>query len=98
VKSTQKRDFQPDPSELIFFGNIVDPVEVLILAKCYCFMATRFLRVDIQSCQKNCFFLGTNYLRKSNITSSFIELQSLFYAHFKANKWHLRLELRAYLA
>jgi hypothetical protein len=48
-------------------------------------MATTILRADIQSRKKNSFF-GTSCLRKSGITSALIAIQSMFYAHFKANK------------
>jgi hypothetical protein len=48
-------------------------------------MATRFLREDIESCQKTV-FLGTSFLRNSGITSALIAINSPFYAHFKANK------------
>jgi hypothetical protein len=57
-----------------------------IPAKFYCFMATRFLRADIQRCQKNYWGGGTSCLSKSDITTDLIEIQSLFYAHFKSNK------------
>jgi hypothetical protein len=60
-------------------------MEISILAKFYCFMATSFLRADIQNCQKTRFF-GTSCLRKSGVTSALIEIQGSFYAHFKANK------------
>jgi hypothetical protein len=60
-------------------------MELSIPAKFYCFMATTFLRADIQTCQKTN-FLGTGCFRKSGITSALIEIQSSFYAHFKANK------------
>jgi hypothetical protein len=56
-----------------------------IPANFYCFMTTKFLRADIQSCQKTHFF-GTSCLRKSGITSVIIEIQSSFYTHFRANK------------
>jgi hypothetical protein len=58
---------------------------ISIPAKFYCFMATRFLAADIQSCQKTRFFC-TSCLRKSGITSAWIEIQSSFYAYFKANE------------
>jgi hypothetical protein len=48
-------------------------------------LATGFLRADIQSCKK-IHFLGTGSRRKSGITSAVIEIQSSFYAHFKAKK------------
>jgi hypothetical protein len=67
------------------FWEIVVPTEIIMSAKFYCFMATRFLTADIQSCQKTSFF-GTSCLRKSGITSARIEIQSSFYAHFKANE------------
>jgi hypothetical protein len=60
-------------------------MEISIPAKFYCFLATTFLRADIQNCQKT-HFLATSCLRKSGITSALIELQSLFYANFKDNK------------
>jgi hypothetical protein len=87
IKLTQKRDIsKPTPSELNdFFCEIVVPMEISIPAKFYCFMATRFLKADIQSCQKT-HFLGTSCLTKSGITSALIEIQSSFYAHFKATK------------
>jgi hypothetical protein len=69
----------------MIFREIVVPMEASIPAKFYWFTATRFLRVDIQSCQKTN-FLGTSCLRKSGITSALIEVQSSFYANFKANK------------
>jgi hypothetical protein len=55
--SNQHRS-QPDPLRIeLFFCEIVVPMEILsIPAKFYCFMATRVLRADIQSCQKNSFF------------------------------------------
>jgi hypothetical protein len=61
-------------------------METGIPAKFYCFMATRFLRADIQSCQKNSFFLATSCLRKSGITSALTEIQSSLYARFKASR------------
>jgi hypothetical protein len=48
-------------------------------------MATTFFRADIQSRQKTS-FLAQVVLKKSGITSALIEIQSSFYAHFKANK------------
>jgi hypothetical protein len=69
----------------MIFCGIVVPMEVSIPAKFYCFMATRFLRADIQSCPK-IHSLGTSCLRKSGITSALIQIQSSFYAHFKANE------------
>jgi hypothetical protein len=39
------------------FCEIVAPMEINIPAKFHCFMATRFLKADIQSCQKTLFFL-----------------------------------------
>jgi hypothetical protein len=64
IKSTQKRDISnPTPSELNNFCDIVVPIEISIPAKFYCFMATRFLRADIQSCQKNSLF-GHKLLKK----------------------------------
>jgi pantothenate kinase len=61
-------------------------MDLIIPAKFYCYMATRFLRSDIQSCQTTN-FLGTSCLRKKRgITSTLTETQSSFYAHFKANK------------
>jgi hypothetical protein len=57
--------------------EIVVPVEISIPAKFCWFMATRFLRADIQSCKKTR-FLASNCLRKSGITSAFIEIQSSF--------------------
>jgi hypothetical protein len=84
--NTEKRQFQPDPFRIErFFREMVVPMGISILAKFYCFKATRFLRADIQSCQKTR-FLATSCLRKSGITSALIEIQSSFYAHFKANK------------
>jgi hypothetical protein len=81
--NTEKRHFQPDPLRIEwFFCEILVPMEINITAKFYCFMATR---ADIQSCQKTR-FLATSCLRKSGITSALIEIQSSFYAHFKANK------------
>jgi hypothetical protein len=73
------------PSELNDICEIVVPIEISIPAKFYCFMATSFLASGIQSCQKTRFF-GTSCLRKSGITSAQIEIQSSFYAHFKANE------------
>jgi hypothetical protein len=61
-------------------------MEISIPAKVYCFVATRFLPADIQSCQKKLSFFSTSCLRKSGIPSALIEIQSSFYAHFKANK------------
>jgi hypothetical protein len=69
----------------MFFCEIVVPMEISIPAKFYCFMATRLLRADIQICQITR-FLTTSFLRKSGITSTLIEIQSLFYSHFKANE------------
>jgi hypothetical protein len=60
-------------------------MQISIPAKFCCFMATRFLRADIQICQKTR-FLGISCLRKSGIRSALIEIQSSFYANFKANK------------
>jgi hypothetical protein len=67
-----------------FFYETVVPKEISIPAKFYCFMATRFFRADIRSCQP--VFRAQVALEKSGITSGLIEIQSLFYAHFKANK------------
>jgi hypothetical protein len=69
----------------MIFCETAVPMEIRIPAKFYCFMATRFLRADIQNCQKIS-FLGTRCLGKSGITSAVIEIQSLFYADVKANK------------
>jgi hypothetical protein len=56
--NTEKRHFQPDPLRTeSFFCEIVVPVEISIPARFYCFMATRLLTADIQSCQKTRFFL-----------------------------------------
>jgi hypothetical protein len=83
VKSTQvtTRPLQ----KWMIFCEIVVSIEISISAKFYCFMATRFLAVDIKSCQKTHFF-STSCLRKGGITSARIEIQSLFYVHFKANE------------
>jgi hypothetical protein len=87
IKSTQKRDISNLTSSELewFFCEIVVRIEISIPAKFYCFMATRFLTADIQSSQKTHFFC-TSCLRKSGITSAWIEIQSSFYAHLKANK------------
>jgi hypothetical protein len=64
IKSAQKRGISNlNPSELNVFCEIVVPMEISIRTKFYCFMATRFLTADIQSCQKMRFF-GTSSLRK----------------------------------
>jgi hypothetical protein len=73
------------PSELNDFCEILVPMEISIPAKFYCFMATRFLRADIQNCQKTC-VLATSCLRKNSMTSALVEIRSSFYANFKANK------------
>jgi hypothetical protein len=83
VKSTQVTTWPPQ--NWMIFCDIVVPMEISIPVKFYCFIATRFLTADIQSCPKTR-FLGTSCLRKSGISSALIEMQSSFYAHFKANK------------
>jgi hypothetical protein len=53
--SNQHRS-QPDtPQNWMNFCEIVIPMEISIPAKFYCFMATRFLRADILSCQETNF-------------------------------------------
>jgi hypothetical protein len=69
----------------MIFGEIVIPMDISIAAKFYCFMTTRFLTADIQIVKKRVFF-GTICIRKSGITFARLEIQSSFYAHFKANK------------
>jgi hypothetical protein len=69
----------------MIFCDIVVPIEISIPAKFYCLIATKFLTADIQSCQKMR-FVGKSCLRKSGITSARIQIQSSFYAHFKANE------------
>jgi hypothetical protein len=71
------------PQNRMIFCEIVVPVGVSIPAKFYCFIATRFLRANIQNCKKKTRFFSTRCLRKSVITSALIEIQSSFYAHFK---------------
>jgi hypothetical protein len=83
VKSTQVTNRLPQ--NWMISCEIVVPMEISIAAKFHWFMATRVLRADIQSCQKTS-FLARSCLWKSGITSTLIELQSSFYAHFKANK------------
>jgi hypothetical protein len=61
------------------------PMVISVPAKFYCIMETRCLTADIQNCQKTC-SVGISCLRKSSITCALIEIQSSFYAHFKANK------------
>jgi hypothetical protein len=85
--SNQHRS-QPNPLRI----EIVDPMEISIPAKFYRFMATTFLRPDIQSFKKTC-FLATSCQRKSGITSALNEIQSSFYAHFKANKMPFPIDL-----
>lgn len=48
-------------------------------------VATRFLNVDNQICQKTC-SLCISCLRRSGITSASVEVQSSFYAAFKAKE------------
>jgi hypothetical protein len=62
--------------------EIVVPMEKSIPAKFYSFTATRFLTADIQNCQKSAFSAQVVF----GITYALIELQSSFYAHFKAKK------------
>jgi hypothetical protein len=78
----EKRHFQPEPLRIEW---VFVRLAISIPAKFYCFMTTRFLTADIQICQKTSLF-GTSCLRKSGITSTRIEEQILFYAHFKANE------------
>jgi hypothetical protein len=83
--NTEKWHFQPNPLRIQWFFDIEVPMEISIPAKFYWFLATRFLRADIQSWQKTC-FLGTSCLRKSGTTATLTKIQSSFYPHFKANK------------
>jgi hypothetical protein len=60
-------------------------MEICIPAKMYCFITTRLLTADIQRCQKTRYWPQV-VLEKSGITSAMIDIQSSFYAHFKASK------------
>jgi hypothetical protein len=51
IKSTKVTQPDPHRNEMVFC-EIVDPVELSIPATFHCFMVTRILRADIQSCQK----------------------------------------------
>jgi hypothetical protein len=83
VKSTQVTT-RP-PQNLIIFCEIVVPMEISIPAKFYCLWPLEFWEQTSKVVRK-LVFLATSCLRKSGITSALIEIQSSFYAHFKANK------------
>jgi hypothetical protein len=83
--NTEKRHFQPNHQVLNDICEFIVPMEICMPAKFYCFMATRLLRVNTQSCRKTDVTTHT-FFGKSGITSALIETYSSFHVHFKPNK------------
>jgi hypothetical protein len=81
----QKQDVSnPIHSELDIFCEILAPMKPGVRTEFYCYMVARSLRTDILICQENS-VLGKYILEKWH-SLYLIEVQSLFYAHFRANE------------